>query len=200
MSRGDEFGTEPQQPSGGSGGTLAGDATGPIAANKVVAVQNVPYSNVAPTVVGQVPTWNGTSYSPSLPTATSAITLVDMGLTLWATPVVGEVGYLSAPNTLAKASASASVTSNVYGVYQGTAGTVSTKGKLLVLFEAGLTLAADDFVYLSLTAGRVTNVQPSTPGQSIVFLGTLRDPTGYVSLTGSALPVLFNAEIPILVL
>lgn len=192
----DTHGTEPQQSSSsGAVVTLTGDATGPSNSNTVVAVQHFPYSNASPTV-GQVNAWNGTAYAPSNPSATN---LTYPGLTLFAAPLVGEVGYLSSANTLSRADAGFSVSSNVYGVYAGVSGSVITEGKAMALFEPGLTLLPNQFIYLSLTPGRVTNVQPSVPGQSIVFLGTLPDPTGYVSLTGSALSVSFNPEIPIFI-
>jgi len=121
------------------------------------------------------------------------------GLTLWATPAAGEIGYVTSTNkTLAKAIATALSTSYVYGVYEGTAGTVDINGVINLLFDTGLTLLSGQEIWLSpTTAGRATNVRPSTTGQCQVSLGILEDITGYGG--GSALPVKWNPQLPILI-
>ena len=68
-----------------------------------------------------------------------------------------------------------------------------------VLLVAGLTLAAGDLVYVSTTAGRGTNVEPSASGQFIVPVGTVLDAAGYSGAEG-LVPVLWRrgeiVEIP----
>lgn len=134
-------------------------------------------------------------------TASSTVNLNQTrnGYTLWATPVTGEVGYMTATNkTLAKAIATGLSTSNVYGVYEGTANTLDINGVINLLFDTGLTLLSGNEIYLSpTTAGRVTNVRPSTINQTIVSIGILEDITGYGG--GSPLPVKWNPQLPILI-
>lgn len=146
-------------------------------------------------------TSSGTQHA--LPSGTATLVASDdprlpvlTGLTLWATPVVGEVGYISANSTLAKAQADASGTTNAVGVYQGTAGAVQVAGGTTCFVDSGLTLAAGNTLYLSATtAGRFTNVEPSGAGQFSAPLGYLVSTSGYNSGAGSAQPCVFRPQI-----
>lgn len=124
----------------------------------------------------------------------------DTGLSLWTTPVNGEVGYLSGNSSLGRAIATSLTTSQVWGVYNGTSGSVVVNGVVGILLEPGLTLNPNDRIYLSRTmAGRGTNVEPSTSGSISVFLGNLKSTTGYNSGSGSVQPVRFSPEDPVLI-
>lgn len=131
----------------------------------------------------------------------SSATLLDTGLTLWASPVIGEVGYMTGvDNTLARAKADSINTSLVYGVYIGTAGSVCVDGIVNVLFEPGLTLIAGQKIYLSATmSGRATNIEPLISGDVSVELGLLKNKIGYNSMTGSALPINWYPKDPIII-
>lgn len=146
---------------------------------------------------GQIPTFtvgadgrlslSGSTTDGSALTGVQASAVSLTGVALWVTPVVGEVGYLSGDNALSLARADSAGTVKGICVYQGTANTCQVGGAESLLFEPGLTLAAGDIVYLSATtAGRVTNVEPSSSGQFIYQLGTLLDASGYNSGAGSA--------------
>ncbi len=142
---------------------------------------------------------NAIGVGPLTAAASVNINQTRNGYTLWATPAVGEIGYMTSTNkTLAKAIATGLSTSNVYGVYEGTAGTLDINGVINLLFDTGLTLLSGNEIWLSpTTAGRATNVRPSTIGQTIVSLGILEDITGYGG--GSALPVKWNPQLPQLI-
>lgn len=134
---------------------------------------------------------NGSNGDPYHTHSNVQASSIDMtGFTLWATPVVGEIGYISATATAAKAQANSFSTANAIGVYAGTAGTLlALVGTQSLFFDAGLTtVTAGQRVWLSsTTAARVTNVEPSS-GFSLE-LGTVFDGTGYNNGTGTALPV-----------
>lgn len=154
-------------------------------------------ANVTATNLGTL-TGGGNADALHTHTAVQATALDLPGQTLWATPATGEVGYISSNNTLAKAKADSANTLAAIGAYAGTASTVLISGKMSLLFEPGLTLAAGDRVYLSAaTAGRVTNVAPSTATQFEYWLGMLLDATGYSSGAGSAQPCVWQPKIPI---
>lgn len=145
-------------------------------------------------------TGGGNADSLHTHTAVQASSLDLAGLTLFATPVVGEVAYISANNTVARAKADAGSTSGAVGAYAGTAATILIGGKISLLFDAGLTLTAGDKVFLSAaTAGRVTNVAPSTSTNIEYELGRLLDSTGYVIGTGTAQPCVWAPKVPITV-
>lgn len=123
------------------------------------------------------------------------------GLTLWATPAAGELGYqTSTTNTLALANAAAASTApGVVGYYDGTANSVTalvSGAPSSVLFVSGLNggatgaPAAGQDVFLSdATGGRATNNAPTASGHIVLFLGTLKDPTGYDNTNGSRLSI-----------
>lgn len=119
--------------------------------------------------------------------------------TMFSTPLVGEIGYISGNSTLSRARGDVLSTARAYGAYSST-GVVCTSGTFPVLFVSGLSPVAGNVVYLSNTvAGRATTVAPATSGQYIIVLGILKDATGYNSGTGSALPVNWDAPIPVLI-
>ena len=70
----------------------------------------------------------------------------------------GDVVQVTSNLTLAKASYL--LTSPVVGVYDGVSGSVVRKGIVVATFVSGLTLLNGDVVYLSSTAGQLTNVKP----------------------------------------
>lgn len=118
------------------------------------------------------------------------------GQTLWASPAVGEVGYISGNKTLSKAKADSALTANAVCAYQGSAGACQTDGPQRLLFESGLTLTAGDEVFLSASvAGRVTNVQPIVIGQFVEPLGWLNDASDYDSMSGSAQPCVWRPSV-----
>ena len=131
----------------------------------------------------------------------SSSTIMDMGLTIWPSPIVGEVGYMtSTDNVMDRAKADDILTSLAYGVYFGTSGSVYIDGIFNVLFEPGLTLTAGDKIYLSATVGgRATNVEPTTSGDVSVELGILKNTLGYDVMNGSTLPVNWYPKDPIII-
>lgn len=134
--------------------------------------------------------------------AGQAGSLVLPGQTLWATPAVGEVGYISGNNTWAKAQANAVGTARARGVYMGTANTLTVAGKASGLLQAGLNAgippAAGQQLYVSpTTAGQLTNIAPQTSGQVEQEFTILLDASGYNNATGSAQPILIAIRMTI---
>ena len=128
----------------------------------------------------------------------SASSTATSGQTLWATPSNGEVGYISGNNTWAKAKADSSTTVAALGAYNGTSGSIVTHGSVNLLFVSGLTLSAGDPVYLSAaTAGRVTNVAPTTTGHFEYVLGRVLNASGYDNTNGSAQACIWDRKTPI---
>lgn len=72
----------------------------------------------------------------------------------------GDVCQVSGALTLSKASNGSA--SPVVGVYDGISGSVVRRGVVVATFKSGLTLANGDAVYLSSTAGALTNVKPTS--------------------------------------
>lgn len=177
-------------PGGPAGGDLGGNYPNPV----VDGLGGIALSNNPPTTILSLLNYNGSQWDPAAPSDT------EVGLTImWPTPSTGQIGYVSGNDQLSLAQANSPSTSQVYGLYRGTdAAQVSGGGMMMV--APGLTLTAGDTMYLSpTTAGAATNVAPSASGQSIVILGLLQDPTGYNIGTGTALPVLFNPQPPLLI-
>lgn len=120
------------------------------------------------------------------------------GLTLFSTPLTGELGYLSASNTVARAIATAMASSRAIGAYAGTAATLSAGPRVSILLAAGLTLAEGNPIYVSAaTAGRGTNVAPNTSTQVESQVAILADATGYSSGAGSAQSCIWQPKDPI---
>ncbi len=120
------------------------------------------------------------------------------GLTLFSTPLTGELGYLSANNTVARAIATAMASSRAIGAYAGTAATLSAGPRVSILLDAGLTVAAGNPIYVSAaTAGRGTNVAPNTSTQVESQVAILADATSYSSGAGSAQSCIWQPKDPI---
>jgi hypothetical protein len=122
------------------------------------------------------------------------------GLTLWGTPVAGEIGYQTATaGTLAKAQANAEGTTGALGYYDGVAGAVTLLCDDIpasLFFESGLNggatgapAAGQDVFLSSGTSGRATNNAPTSSGHQVLNLGTIKDPTGYDNTNGSRLEI-----------
>lgn len=71
----------------------------------------------------------------------------------------GDACQVSGALTLGKAVNTS--TSPIVGIYDGETGAVVRKGVVVATFKSGLTLANGDAVYLSSTAGALTNVKPT---------------------------------------
>jgi hypothetical protein len=160
--------------------------------NNVAVSANVTAANLTELTGGGVTTLHSHSGS-------DAGTLVQAGLTLWSTPASGEIGYVSGDDTVAKAIATALSTSRFFGVYAGTASTLTTAGTKPMLFVSGLTsITAGTPVFISATtAGRVTKTAPSSGGQVVAEVGLLLDGSGYNNGAGSAHDVLIQVKPPV---
>ena len=175
-------------PIGPAGGDLSGTYPNPTVAK----IQGRNVDSAAP-ATGDVIYWDGTKW-----TNISFTSNVITGQTLWVSPVIGEVGYISGNNTWTKANASSISTSDVKGIYQGKANTLSLNGPYM-FFDSGLTLTAGNKVYLSdVTSGRVTNIKPTATGHVEQELGTLLDASGYDSVNGSAQLCVWGLKTPII--
>lgn len=165
----------------------------PSGNGKMIYDNGTNYAAFAAGTSGQVLTSGGAG-SPVWATAVASSTnLTVTGLTLFTTPVVGEVGYISADNTIDRADATAQSSSAVVGVYTGVASTLTVAGQVGVLFEAGLVLVPGNRIYVSAAVpGRVTNVAPTNIGYVVKYLGQLLDTTGYNMGAGSVQTVIFN--------
>ena len=124
------------------------------------------------------------------------------GLTLFASPVVGEIGYASGNNTVSRAIATALASSRAVGVYTGTANTLSQGPRVGILLQAGLNAgtppAAGQPIFVSASvAGRGTNVAPSAVGQVEAQVAILLDASGYNNATGSVQDCVWLVTAPI---
>ena len=132
--------------------------------------------------------------------AASGANLVQAGLTLFSTPVAGELGYVSADDTVARCIATSMAAARMFGVYDGTAATATVGGVVDMLFVSGLTsIVAGSPVFISeATAGSVTKTAPSTATQVVAEVGILQSGSGYNDGAGSAHPVLIQVKPPVL--
>lgn len=109
---------------------------------------------------------------------------------------VGEAAYISGNNTLGQALADAIGTSRVAGIV-GESGSLVAFGVVDAEFEAGLTLAAGDAVYLSKnTAGLLTNVAPSAQTEVVAEVGLVLDASSYVGVDVTA-RILLQVKSPV---
>lgn len=148
-------------------------------------------------VSGVLPVANGGTGS-SAGTTSNVIT----GLTLFATPVSGEIGYESGNNTVSRAIATSLAAARAVGVYTGTANTLSRGPRVGILLEAGLNSgtppAAGQPIFVSASvAGRGTNVAPSTATQVEAQVAILLDAAGYNNATGSVQDCAWQVTSPI---
>ncbi len=123
------------------------------------------------------------------------------GLTLSGSPVAGQLMYQTGTtNTVDLAKADSATTSpGVAGYYDGTANTITDLVDGIpasVFFVSGLNggvtgaPTAEQDVFLSdATAGDATNNAPTTSGHTVLFLGTIKDPTAYNNATGARLAI-----------
>lgn len=180
-------------PSGPAGGDLSGTYPNPTVAK----LQGRTVSSAAP-ATNDFLIWDGAQWEPGTGTTSSVLT----GLTLFATPVAGEIGYASGNNTVARAIATSLAASRAVGVYTGTANTLSTGPRVGILLEAGLNAgtppAAGQPIFVSASvAGRGTNVAPSAVGQAEAQVAILLDATGYNNATGSVQDCVWLVTAPI---
>lgn len=84
--------------------------------------------------------------------------LAAAGLTITG-PVSGDACQVSGALTLGKAVNTS--TSPIVGIYDGESNSVVRKGVVVATMKAGVTLANGDTVWLSSTAGALTNVKPT---------------------------------------
>lgn len=163
-----------------------------------VTAVKVVYTPSSPASWSPVPANVDSALNQLISIAGSASSFVLSGLTLWASPVVGEVGYISGNDTLSKARANVASTSGVIGVYQGTASSVTIGGKVTLLFGAGLTLAAGNKVFVSENvAGQVTNIDPlisPISGHVSFKIARILNTSGYNIGTGGAVACIWQPE------
>ena len=102
---------------------------------------------------------------------------------------VSDAVYISAADTVLKADASTdTIASRFLGVAEAAilaaaTGQIITEGPATARFDNGLTLAAGEEVYMSETAGNLTNVQPSTSGAVVQVVGYIKNASAYVTVT-----------------
>lgn len=181
-----------------TGTTLSTIGTAMINLPSLFNINSVPVS--ANVTAANLNTLTGGSNADSLHTHTASTSISITGQTLWATPANGEVGYISANNTWAKARADSNTTVGALGAYSGVSGSLVTIGEVGLLFVPGLTLAAGDVVYLSAsTAGKVTNIAPSSAGQYEYAIARLLSAASYDNVNGSVQSCIWDRKIPILI-
>lgn len=137
---------------------------------------------------------------------TGQATALDLsGQTLWATPASGEIGYITAVDSVwAKAKADSMTTARAAGVYQGTAGTLLIGGAFNILLQAGLNgtaggaPAAGQPLYVSATVGgQAQNFAPQTATQVESQCAILLVAAGYSNGAGSVQKAVWQPKDPI---
>lgn len=183
--------TPASPPGGPPSGAASGDLTNNYPNPTVAKIRGVNINSTPPTI-NQILQFDGTEWVPN--DISAGVFLQDQDVTIWSSPLEGEVGYLSGDKTLSRAQANSLVSCIAYGVFvSGTE--VVTQGLCNALFESGLTLSPNDTVYISENvAGRVTNNMPTTVGTIQAPIGILKSVVGYNVLTGSTLPILFDRQ------
>lgn len=111
---------------------------------------------------------------------------------------------VSTANNVLMAIATSEAAAKVIG-YSTAAITASSTGAIyttfgsritLLKFVSGLTLASNDDVFLSAaTAGRATNVAPTTSGQVVKKIGVVKDATAYTGSADDPADVIFQPEV-----
>ena len=143
----------------------------------------------------------GTGQVIATSSATSTVVNVT-GLTA-AGFTAGNIGYVSANNTLSKAKSDGVATNSFkfFGIAPSANPTITSvvNGATSLQFVASLTLSAGDTVYISdVTAGQATNVPPSTAGHYVSPIGIVLDASTYTGVAGDLTNVLIQPSAPIL--
>jgi len=103
--------------------------------------------------------------------------------------LISDAVYISATDTVLKADASTdTIAARFLGVAEAaisaaSSGQIIAEGIATTRFDNGLTLTAGDEVWLSETAGNLTNVIPTTANAVMLSVGFIKDGTGYVTVT-----------------
>lgn len=167
----------------------------PTAGGKVIYDTGSAYAETAAGTSGQVLTSAGTA-SPTWTTLSTGANSIPVTYdATWATPALGEVGYYITDSTVTRTAGSTVHDSGAIGAYQGVAGQISIGGLMQLLFVPGLTIAAGDRVYLSVTSvGRVTNVAPVFVGTFLKEVGVVANASTYSAGAGSAIPCIWQVQ------
>lgn len=163
---------------GGGGGVLAGDVTGPLAANTVVAIQSNPVTPGVP-ALGEALIWDGLAWTPSLLPGGGAIVSSPGAWTVPVAVAVGDIVYVTGAFTADVADRTAPATMPAIGVV--IAKPIATTATVLYYGEApvfvGLTPGAEYFVGV---AGAVETPGTSIAGEVVQRVGVAANATTIV--------------------
>ena len=111
------------------------------------------------------------------------------GLTTTGMASAGNCAYMTTTNsTVDDTDADAIATGVFVGVYEGTAGSITTLGQVnAVSVETGITIVAGDRLYLSTELGACTNVAPTGSGDVVAEIGVAIDGNGGAGVDVKAL-------------